>query len=97
MIGVRSNAWDAVTWAGAIYRLKDIHMNLFRKSLLQQALGQLSRRFSGWQDVGYITILLLSVLFAIAFLGEYQAYGEPERGPAESSSIPTDSQLWEDS
>ncbi|MEM9567911.1 MAG: hypothetical protein AAF974_06345 [Cyanobacteria bacterium P01_E01_bin.34] len=52
-------------------------MNLFKRSLLQQMFRQAGRHFSGWQDVGYITMLVLSALSAIAFLGEYRAQGEP--------------------
>lgn len=52
-------------------------MNLFKRNLLQHLFRQVGRHFSGWQDVGYVTMLVLSALSAIAFLGEYQAQGEP--------------------
>ena len=48
-------------------------MNLFKR-----AITHISHYCPGWQDVGYVTILALSALSAIAFLGEYQAQGEPD-------------------
>ncbi|MGK7913021.1 MAG: hypothetical protein AB4050_16325 [Synechococcus sp.] len=71
-------------------------MNLFRKTLFRRALGQVGRRLSGWQDVGYVTILVLSALSAIAFLGEYQAYGEPDTGVAEPVPVHIEGELSQD-
>ena len=70
-------------------------MNLFKQNLLQQVLAQLGRRLSGWQDVGYITIVVLSALSAIAFIGEYQAQGEPNK-VVEPLTVPAETKLMDD-
>ena len=71
-------------------------MNLFKRNLLQQVLARLGRRLSGWQDVGYVTIVVLSALSAIAFLGEYQAQGEPSK-VVEPFPMPAETKLPEGS
>lgn len=71
-------------------------MNLFKQNLLKSLFSQLRRHVAGWQDVGYVTILVLSALSAIAFLGEYQAQGEPSSGSGvDPFSTPVETQVQE--
>ncbi|MGK7906235.1 MAG: hypothetical protein AB4040_03280 [Synechococcus sp.] len=45
-------------------------------NLLKWAIARISHRCPSWQDLGYIAILVLSALAALAFFEQYRAVNE---------------------